>query len=202
MSKAIRGIIALLALILLVLGFAPPAGAYDYTYQIPNDGATHTIVGSEPYLSNRGNPGCHHTGVYSGQSIVFCVWFGANDTIGGNPYSGQLVFAVKWRCYDSTATYTVQCNKVDLSVVINGNNLISSYRARCQASTGGAYNVCLDGTNNTGWLYYSNYGWQVSTSGYYILWNPAQVYTVNQYLNDVAVGSASTAVYRITENYN
>lgn len=207
MSKFIRTLVALFALVLLVLGFAPPAGAYDYTYQIPNDGLTHTIVGSEPYLSNDTDVGCHYTGVYSGQRVVFCVWFGANDTIGGNSYSGQLVFALKWRCYDASNT-AVQCGKVDISVAINGNGTISNYRARCQASTGGAYNTCmgLPGsgtyTNNTGWLYYSNYSWQVSTSGYYILWNPAQVYTVNEYLNDVAVASASTPVYRITENYN
>jgi hypothetical protein len=207
-----RGFVAALAALFVGLFImAGPAKAATYSYQVPSDGSTHSFVNSDERYGDS-DLGCHQTGIYSGQRVVFCVWLGAGNTIwDSSSYTDTLLVALKWRCYDTSNNPVVCGNfQTDLHLTFNDGiqTYFNSFPVSCDKNgsslPGAPFIQCMGYpgsgtyTNNTGWY---QVDFQRHGRGTTDLWPYVHGYTANETLNGTAVGSADTNTWDVYDVY-
>jgi hypothetical protein len=211
----------MVVLFVAALALASPASAVDHNYQVPSDGSTHAIVGSEPTLANAGNDGCHVTATYDPtytipQKLVFCVWIGVKNTVFTSSWEDDLEVAIKWRCYDGggsadvcgdvniTANWSYRADPTDVLqhayfyATCSKNGWDSNFPDYCMGYSGsGTY------TNNSGWLHPNNpqatvVGGRGTNTP---VWAYIHGFTSNEYFDGYSVGQANTSTWSVTDTW-
>jgi hypothetical protein len=214
MKRKLGTVAAFLAIMALLLGISSaPAWAYDHTYQVPSDNKTHAFIGSEPWMENANADGCHLTGSYGSQPqrLLYCVWMGIDNTLYPSSYEDDIVFAIKFRCYDSWSGDATVCSSVDFTANWTWQAqpgfpvYRASYRDICHSigGPGGCMGYPGSGTftNNTGWLVYENTAAGSATHGTAELWQYTHAYSSDAHFNGVNVGIANSDIWRITDGW-